>query len=84
MAVANPNPSHPGRILLSCFIEEDGMPVLELAAVSGLDPDLIQAMIDGERNVTPEIEAGLMKAWPDIGKGFWMRLQASWDAVHPS
>ena len=80
MGSVNKNPSHPGRILYWGFIDGEEMSLDDLAAKAEMPLELIQRLVDGKDDMTPDMAAGLARVWPALDQSYWMRFQEKWEA----
>lgn len=71
-------PIHPGEILNEEFLIPMNITPNHLAEAIGVDPALIQAIINREERVTPEIAAMLSRFF-GTSAGLWTGLQAQYD-----
>ena len=71
-------PIHPGEILNEDFLIPMNVTPGRLAYAIGVDPDLVQAIINREERVTPEIAATLSRFF-GTSAGLWTGLQAQYD-----
>jgi addiction module HigA family antidote len=71
-------PIHPGEILRAEFLEELGIPQVQLAEKLGITVQRVNEIVNGKRGITPEtawLFAGALGTTPE----FWMNLQAQHD-----
>lgn len=71
-------PTHPGEILDSEFLEPMGLSQVELAKRMGVPIQRVNTLINGKRDVTAEtaiLLARVLKTTPE----FWMNLQDTLD-----
>ena len=83
MAVKNPGIStdlliHPGETI-SDLLEERGMSQKELALRTGVSEAFLSDVINGKKNVSSGLAAGLEYAF-GVPSSFWLNLQANYDA----
>lgn len=69
--------NHPG-ILLKEELTARGMKQVDLAGQLGLAKNVLSEIINGKRNITPEIAVRLEKAL-DINAEFWMKYQVAFE-----
>ena len=82
MAVKNPGIStdlliHPGETI-SDLLEERGMSQKELALRTGVSEAFLSDVINGKKNVSSGLAAGLEYAF-GVPSSFWLNLQANYD-----
>ena len=70
--------THPGGIVTLFYEDDEVIPVGDLASDAGLKDCDLQALIDGNSGVTPEIADGLGKAL-GTGSSFWLKLQTLYE-----
>lgn len=71
-------PTHPGEILMSEFLEPMGLTQVELAKRMGVPIQRVNTLINGKRDITAEtaiLLARVLKTTPE----FWMNLQDTLD-----
>lgn len=83
MAVKNPGIStdlliHPGETIFD-LLEERGMSQKELALRTGVSEAFLSDVINGKKNVSSGLAAGLEYAF-GVPSSFWLNLQANYDA----
>jgi addiction module HigA family antidote len=69
---------HPGVHLLEDFLKPLHMKQLELARLMGVEATVVNSIIKGTRDISPEIAlllAGVFGGRAD----WWLRMQAAWD-----
>ena len=71
-------PVHPGRILNNDFLVPMNITPNRLAGAIGVDPDLIQAIINGQEPVTAET-ALLLSRFFGTSARVWTGLQSQYD-----
>ena len=82
MLPENRIPTHPGEVLQMEFLEPLGFTQTALAAHIGLSVQRIDAIIRGERGITPDVAWLLAQAFGTTPE-FWTSLQANHDlATH--
>lgn len=78
MIPENRTPTHPGEVLREEFLEELGIPQLQLAEKLGITVQRVNEIVNGKRGITPEtawLFAGAFGTTPE----FWMNLQSQYD-----
>ena len=71
-------PVHPGHILITEFLEPEGISQYKLAQATGLPASRISDLIKARRGITPDSAIRLGKAF-GTGTNFWLNLQAHYD-----
>ena len=74
-------PTHPGEVLLTEFLEPLGLTQRALASAIDAPYQRVNEIIRGKRGITPSTALRLSRflgASPD----FWMSLQLRWDLYH--
>lgn len=71
-------PVHPGQILLTEFLEPEGISQYRLAQATGLPASRISDLVKARRGITPDSAIRLGKAF-GTGTNFWLNLQAHYD-----
>jgi len=71
-------PTHPGEILLTEFLEPLGMSQVALAKKMGVSLQRINTLINGKRGMTAESALLLARAFKTTPE-FWMNLQMASD-----
>lgn len=69
---------HPGRTLEECIVES-GLPRKAVHRMLGVSEDELNAVIEGEAPVTPEM-AKRLGTIPFASERLWLALQANYDA----
>lgn len=69
---------HPGDTLGE-ELKARGIRQKDFAAMVGMQPTHLSALIHGKRSITPEVAAKLDAGLPGIPGSFWLRLQQSYD-----
>lgn len=72
-------PVHPGSILGE-ELRARGIRQKDFAALIGMHAPHLSALIHGNRNFTPEIAAKIESGLPEIPAGFWLKMQARFQA----
>jgi addiction module HigA family antidote len=70
--------THPGKILLSEFIEPLGLSARALAAILDVPPNRLTELIKGRRGVTADTALRLSRYFGTTPE-FWMNLQSAHD-----
>ena len=70
-------PIHPGETLAS-VIEEHGLTQSRLASLMGRPTQVINEIVRGKKNITPETATGLERVF-DVPATFWISLQSRHD-----
>lgn len=78
MALKNPKPMHPGKVLSEVYMAELGWSQTELARRIGCSHRKVNEIVNGKRGVTPDFALDLEKV---IGASaeMWVRMQAEYD-----
>jgi len=71
-------PIHPGEILLEEFLKPMGVSQYRLAKDISVDARRINAIVHGERAITPDTALRLARFF-GMSERFWMNLQARYD-----
>ena len=71
-------PVHPGQILLTEFLEPEGITQYRLAQATGLPASRVSDLVKARRGITPDSAIRLGKAF-GTGTNFWLNLQAHYD-----
>lgn len=69
---------HPGDILRHDFLIGGELPLTEVSEGTGIDPDRLSRLLDGEISVDADLDLRLGRHF-DMSEGFFMRLQQSFD-----
>jgi len=77
----NRPPTHPGKILLTEFLEPMHLSQRQLADAINVPYQRLNEIINGQRGVSPSTALRLAKFF-GVSVGFWMNLQAAWDVYH--
>ena len=67
-------PIHPGQIVMEEFVAPTGMPLAAMAAVAGLDPKELDALVRGDVYVSAQMAQALAQALGTTPQ-FWLNLQ---------
>ncbi len=78
MAVSNPKPMHPGRVLASVFMVEHNLNQTQLAKKLGCAAGKINEIINGRRGVTAEFALQLEAVF-NLSAAAWVRMQGEYD-----
>ncbi len=70
---------HPGSILGE-ELQARGIRQKDFAALIGMHAPHLSALIHGNRSFTPEIAAKVESGLPEIPAGFWLKMQARFQA----
>jgi antitoxin HigA-1 len=71
-------PIHPGEVLLEDYLKPLGMSASALAAIIGVPPNRVTAIVAGKRAVTADTALRLARAF-DSSPEFWMNMQQGYD-----
>ncbi len=71
-------PNHPGRILKNMYLEPLNLTITKLADTLKVSRKAISAIVNGHKNVTPEMALRLSQAF-DTTADFWLNLQKNYD-----
>ena len=71
-------PIHPGEILMEEFLMPLGLSQYRLAKDINVDPGRINAIVHGERAITPDTALRLSRYF-GMSERFWINLQARYD-----
>jgi addiction module HigA family antidote len=71
-------PVHSGQILLTEFLEPEGISQYRLARATGLPASRVSDLVKARRGITPDSAIRLGKAF-GTGTNFWLNLQAHYD-----
>lgn len=77
------HPMHPGRFLLTRFVEPAGITQDQLARQLGMSRRRLNELVRGRRGITPDTAWRLSRCF-GIEPAFWLHLQASWEAARLS
>ena len=78
MTLKKRNPTHPGDILFSEFLEPMKITQVEFAKSIGIPLQRVNTIINGKRGITAET-AILFSQRLNTTPEFWMNLQNAWD-----
>ncbi|MFC1544210.1 HigA family addiction module antitoxin [Gemmatimonadota bacterium] len=71
-------PTHPGEMLITEFLEPMGITQRELADGIHVPYQRVNELVNGRRGVTPSTALRLGQFF-GMSAGFWMNLQLRWD-----
>ena len=72
---------HPGKMLYSICMEPKGMTAEDLAEITGMDAEYIDALIHGEADMTQEMADTLTDdVFQYSDPGSWMKAQRIWES----
>lgn len=74
-------PTHPGEMLITEFLEPLGISQRELATGIHVPYQRVNELVNQRRGVTPSTALRLAK-FLGTTPGFWMNLQLRWDLFH--
>lgn len=72
-------PMHPGRFLLTRFVEPTGLSQDALARQLGMSRRRLNELVRERRGITPDTAWRLARCF-GVEAAFWLHLQAAWDA----
>lgn len=72
-------PTHPGEILKELYLDELGVTITEFAGHIGVSRKAISAIVNGHKNVTPEMALRFSMAFPNTTPESWINLQRNYD-----
>lgn len=72
------NPSHPGRVIKTGYLEPLGLSVAEGAKVLGVTRQALNNVVAGKSAVSAEMAVRLSKAFGTAPE-LWLRLQMNYD-----
>ncbi|MCU6455985.1 HigA family addiction module antitoxin [Sphingomonas sp. A2-49] len=72
------NNVHPGDILREDFLIGSDIPIDEVASGTGIDPDVLAAIVASTLHIDAAIDARLTRYF-GMSEGFFLRLQNSYD-----
>jgi addiction module HigA family antidote len=73
-------PTHPGEVLMSDFIEGFGITQHRLAVAIGVPPRRINEIVHGKRGITADTAVRLARFFATSPE-FWMNLQTHYELV---
>lgn len=77
----DPAPSHPGRMIQMVLIEDMGLTQQQLADKLFTNRDTVNKLINGKRNLSPEMALRLGK-FAGNGARIWMAMQTRFDLYY--
>ena len=77
----NREPTHPGEVLLTEFLEPLGVTQRALASAIDAPYQRVNEIVRGKRGVTPSTALRLSR-FLGTSPDFWMSLQLRWDLYH--
>lgn len=75
------NPTHPGEILATMYLDPLGLTVTQAAALN-MPRATLSEIVNGRRAVTPQTALKLQKAFNQPA-AFWLSLQSAWELIEP-
>jgi addiction module HigA family antidote len=78
MAVKNPKPMHPGRVLAEVYMVEMGLNQTQLADRIGCAHRKVNEIINGKRGVTADFALDLERVLGTTAE-IWVTMQAAYD-----
>jgi len=78
MAINNPKPMHPGRVLAAVFMVDHGLNQSQLAERLGCAPGKINEIVNGRRGVTADFALQLEAVF-NLNAAAWVRMQGEYD-----
>lgn len=78
MAVANPNPLHPGQVLDELYLKVKDLSQSELARQLGCAHRKVNEIINGKRGITPDFALDLERVL-GVKAETWLSMQMAWD-----
>jgi addiction module HigA family antidote len=72
------NPPHPGEVLRELYIEPLGLSITEVARALGVSRNTLSEIVNGSRNISPEMALRLSIAF-DTSPDGWMDMQSQYD-----
>jgi addiction module HigA family antidote len=74
-------PTHPGEVLREEFLAPLKLTGEELARRTGLPPETVGELVQGERGITPDAALRLARFLGTTPE-FWLNAQLAWDLYH--
>jgi addiction module HigA family antidote len=71
--------THPGEVLKEEFLTPMNITPYRLAKEIGVQQTRISEILNGKRDISPQTSV-LLDAYFGLSNGFWLRLQADYDA----
>jgi addiction module HigA family antidote len=78
MAVKNPKPMHPGKVLAEVYMADLGFNQSQLAAAIGCAPRKVNEIVNGKRGITPEFALDLERVLGTSAE-MWVSMQGAYD-----
>ena len=78
MALKNPKPMHPGRVLAEVYMSEFGMNQSRLAKKIGCAHRKVNEIVNGKRGVTADFALDLERVLGTSAE-MWVAMQAAYD-----
>jgi addiction module HigA family antidote len=78
MAVKNPKPMHPGRVLAEVYMVEMGLNQTQLADRIGCAHRKVNEIVNGKRGVTADFALDLERVLGTTAE-IWVTMQAAYD-----
>jgi antitoxin HigA-1 len=78
MAIKNPKPMHPGRVLVEVFMQDHNLNQTEVAELLDCSHRKINEIIHGKRGISAAFALDLEKAFK-MPAEMWVRMQAEYD-----
>lgn len=73
------DPTHPGTILVTEFLEPLGISQYRIAKAINVPPRRINEIVQGKRSISTDTALRLSRAF-GLSERFWINLQATYDA----
>ncbi len=75
------NPLHPGQIVRSILVEEEGfgISITELSEKLGVNRTTLSRLLNGHAGISADMALRLSKLLPNTDMTFWMNLQRDYD-----
>ena len=78
MAIKNPKPMHPGRVLREIYMREMGFNQTQLAEAIGCAHRKINEVVNAKRSISPAFALDLERVL-ETSAEMWIRMQAEYD-----
>ena len=78
MAVKNPKPMHPGKVLAEVYMAELGLNQTQLAERLGCAHRKVNEIINGKRGISSDFALDLERVLGTSAE-MWVTMQATWD-----
>ena len=78
MAVANPKPMHPGRVLASVFMADHSLNQTQLAKKLGCSAAKVNEIVNGRRGISAQFAIELEEIF-NLSAAVWVRMQGEYD-----